>query len=106
MKQISEKVKQELASAKNDEVALIRFSNPTGVAEWYITSYNPETKLFHGYVSGLHNDMNGWRDITEEELTNNDVPPLFINRELDVDFKPTSIAGLISDIENSKQLCR
>lgn len=106
MKQISEKVKQELAAAPNNETALVRYHNPSGVAEWYITSYDADTKLFHGYVTGLHDELNGWRDITEKELIDLDTPPLFIDRQQDLNFKPTPIDGIISDIENDKQLSR
>lgn len=37
---------------------IARFFNPVGMGNWYATEYNPETKLFFGYVSlfGDHND--------------------------------------------------
>jgi len=49
---------------------IVKFFNPTGAGTWYATEYNPETKMFFGYVSifGDHNDE--WGDFSLEKLEN------------------------------------
>ena len=44
-----------------DHLIIAKFFNPTGAGTWYATEYNPETKVFFGYVSifGDHNDERG-----------------------------------------------
>ena len=41
-----------------DPLVIAKFFNPTGGGTWYATEYDPEAKIFFGYVSifGDHND--------------------------------------------------
>lgn len=40
-----------------DPIVVARFFNPTGGQTWYALEYNPEERMFFGYVS-LFNDYN------------------------------------------------
>jgi hypothetical protein len=40
-----------------DPIVIARFFNPTGGQTWYALEYNPEERMFFGYVS-LFNDYN------------------------------------------------
>ena len=52
-----------------DPIVIARFFNPTGRGIWFATEYNPEEKLFFGYVSifGDHNDELGSFSLAELE---------------------------------------
>jgi hypothetical protein len=51
-----------------DPTVVCKFFNPTGAGTWYATEYDPETKMFFGYVSlfGDYNDE--WGSFSLEEL--------------------------------------
>jgi len=51
-----------------DPVIIAKFFNPTGAGTRYATEYDPEARLFYGYVSifGDHNDE--WGPFSLEEL--------------------------------------
>ena len=51
-----------------DPVIIAKFFNPAGAGTWYATEYDPEARLFYGYVSifGDHNDE--WGPFSLEEL--------------------------------------
>ena len=51
-----------------DPIVIAKFFNPTGAGTWWATEYNPEDKIFFGYVSifGDHNDE--WGSFSLEEL--------------------------------------
>jgi hypothetical protein len=53
---------------ENDPVVVAKFFNPQGAGTWYATEYNPEERVFFGYVSifGDHNDE--WGTFALEEL--------------------------------------
>lgn len=53
---------------KPDPLVICKFFNPTGAGTWWATEYNPETKIFFGYVSifGDHNDE--WGSFSLKEL--------------------------------------
>lgn len=52
-----------------DPLVIAKFFNPTGAGTWYATEYNPESKMFFGYVSifGDWNDEWGYFSLTELE---------------------------------------
>ena len=35
----------------DDPIVIAKFFNPAGGGRWYATEYDPETKIFFGYVS-------------------------------------------------------
>ncbi len=53
---------------EKDPLVIAKFFNPAGAGTWYATEYNPETKIFFGFVSifGDHNDE--WGAFALEEL--------------------------------------
>ena len=52
-----------------DPVVIAKFFNPTGGGTWYATEYDPESKIFFGYVSifGDWNDEWGYFSLVELE---------------------------------------
>lgn len=66
-----------------DPIVIAKFFNPMGRGTWYATEYQPEEKMFFGYVSifGDHNDE--WGDFSLEELESIKLPfGLGIERDL------------------------
>jgi len=51
-----------------DPLIIAKFFNPSGAGTWYATEYDPESRIFFGYVSifGDHNDE--WGDFSLDEL--------------------------------------
>jgi len=51
-----------------DPIIVAKFFNPCGGGTWYATEYDPETRIFFGYVSifGDHNDE--WGSFSLDEL--------------------------------------
>ncbi len=49
----------------SDPVVCARLFFPAGAATWYITEYNPATRLAFGYVVGLGTDEWGYISISE-----------------------------------------
>jgi len=54
---------------KTDPLVIAKFFNPVGAGYWYATEYDPEEKMFFGYVSifGDHNDEWGYFSLAELE---------------------------------------
>lgn len=54
---------------KKDPVIVAKFFNPVGAGTWYATEYDPENKMFFGYVSifGDANDEWGYFSLAELE---------------------------------------
>ncbi len=52
-----------------DPVVVAKFFNPTGAGTWYATEYDPESKMFFGFVSifGDWNDEWGYFSLAELE---------------------------------------
>ena len=48
-----------------DPIVVAKFFNPVGAGTWFATEYNPETKIFFGYVSIFGDE---WGDFSLEEL--------------------------------------
>ena len=92
-KQLEERFAK-LGSQENskDPIVVAKFFNPCGIGTWYATEYDPENKIFFGYVSlfGDHNDE--WGSFSLAELESVQTPPfgLGIERDLYVEEKPIS----------------
>jgi len=74
-----------------DPLVIAKFFNPTGAGTWYATEYNPESKIFFGYVS-IFNDWNdewGYFSLTELESLKGPFG-LGIERDLYFTSKPFS----------------
>ena len=52
-----------------DPLVIAKYFNPTGAGTWYATEYNPDQRLFFGYVSifGDINDEWGYFSLDEIE---------------------------------------
>jgi len=52
---------------EKDPIVIVKFFNPVGAGTWYVTEYDPEEKIFFGYVSifGDHNDEWGYTSLEE-----------------------------------------
>jgi len=77
-----------------DPVIIAKFFNPAGAGTWFATEYDPEDKIFFGYVSlfGDYNDE--WGSFSLEELES--VKGLFgLGIERDLYFKETPSSELI-----------
>lgn len=61
----------EVGSQENvkDPIVIAKFFNPTGIGNWFATEYDPEEKMFFGYVSlfGDYNDEWGSFSLNEFE---------------------------------------
>lgn len=59
-----------VGSQENDKdpIVIAKFFNPVGAGTWYATEYDPEERMFFGYVSifGDHNDE--WGPFSLDEL--------------------------------------
>ena len=51
-----------------DPIVVAKYFNPTGAGTWYATEYDPEERIFFGYVSifGDYNDE--WGSFSLDEL--------------------------------------
>lgn len=68
-KELEERFKQVGSQEEvKDPIILAKFFNPTGIGNWFATEFNPDDKIFFGYVSlfGDYNDE--WGDFSLEEL--------------------------------------
>jgi hypothetical protein len=51
-----------------DPVIVAKFFNPTGAGTWYATEYDPENKIFFGYVSIFGDWNDEWGSFSLQEL--------------------------------------
>ncbi|MDD4383496.1 MAG: DUF2958 domain-containing protein [Candidatus Shapirobacteria bacterium] len=51
-----------------DPLVVAKFFNPTGAGTWYATEYEPESKMFFGYVSIFGDWNDEWGYFSLEEL--------------------------------------
>jgi hypothetical protein len=51
-----------------DPVIVAKFFNPTGAGNWYATEYDPETRIFFGYVSIFGDWNDEWGSFSLDEL--------------------------------------
>lgn len=79
-----------------EKEVIVKFFSPVGSATWYAIEFDPEEKLFFGYVSiwGDHNDEFGYFSL--DELKSIQLP-FGLHIERDLYFKPTKIKDLISN---------
>jgi hypothetical protein len=53
-----------------DPLVIARFFNPTGAGTWYATEFNPDTRIFFGYVSIFGDWNDEWGSFSLDELEN------------------------------------
>ena len=54
--------------ATPDPLILAKFFNPTGIGTWYATEFDPENKIFFGYVSLFGDENDEWGSFSLTEL--------------------------------------
>ena len=78
---------------KDDPVVQAKFFDPCGAASWWITEYNPETKIAFGFVTGLHEDEFGYVSLEEMEAIER---PFGLTIERDLYFTPKPLSACIN----------
>jgi hypothetical protein len=62
---------EEVGNQENvaDPIVVVKFFNPTGIGTWFATEYDPEERMFFGYVSMFndHNNEFGYFSLAELE---------------------------------------
>jgi DUF2958 family protein len=51
-----------------DPLVIAKFFNPTGAGTWYATDYDPEEKIFFGFVSIFGDHSDEWGTFSLDEL--------------------------------------
>ena len=75
-------------NTKAEEVTVyIKYFTPDSNWSWYITEYDPENRIFFGYVKGLEKEW-GDTSLTELEQTRG---PLGIKIKRDTSFQPKNL---------------
>ena len=78
-------------SELEDPVVIAKFFNPCGAGTWYATEYDPNDKVFFGYVSIFGDWNDEWGYFSLEELESFQGPfGIGIERDLFFDEKPFS----------------
>jgi len=77
-----------------DPIIIAKYFNPSGAGTWYATEYNPEERLFFGYVSifGDLNDEWGYFSLDELESVKG---PFGLGIERDLYFKEKRASEVI-----------
>jgi hypothetical protein len=52
----------------DDPIVVCKFFNPCGAGTWYATEYNPEERIFFGFVSILGEPFDEWGSFSLVEL--------------------------------------
>ncbi len=52
----------------NDPIVIAKFFNPAGAGTWLATEYNPEEKIFFGFVSIFGDNCDEWGNFSLDEL--------------------------------------
>lgn len=73
-----------------DQIAIVKFFDPCSNWTWYATEYDPQDRLFFGWVVGLEKEW-GYFSLDELEQTKNRVG---LHLKRDLYFKPTAMKNL------------
>lgn len=80
-----------------DPIVIAKFFNPTGAGNWFATEYDPEEKVFFGYVSIYGDECDEWGSFSLKELEEfKGRMGLGIEREIYTSEKPISEFNLDS----------
>jgi hypothetical protein len=65
-----EKRFEQVGSQENekDPICIAKFFNPSGIGYWFATEYNPDERLFFGYVSLYGDHCDEWGSFSLDEL--------------------------------------
>lgn len=74
-----------------DPVVIAKFFNPVGAGTWYATEYDPNERMFFGYVSIFGDWNDEWGSFSLDELESYRGPfGLGIERDIYFDEQPIS----------------
>ena len=79
-----------------DPLVIARFFNPAGAAVWYATEYDPEKKVFFGYVS-IFGDYDDEWDIFSISKLDECKHRFGVDIERDLDFRERPISAVIPE---------
>ena len=77
-----------------DPIVIAKFFNPIGRGYWFATEYNPEDKIFFGYVSLFADYNDEWGSFSLDELEDLQLP-MGMKIERDAWFKETPSSEII-----------
>lgn len=77
-----------------DPIVIAKFFNPIGAGTWYATEYDPDEKMFFGYVSIFGDWNDEWGYFSLEELQNYR-GNLGLGIERDICFKEKPISQIV-----------
>lgn len=80
-KEIAKRFNQLERQESPNPIVVAKFFNPSGSGTWYATEYDPETKICHGFVTGLGYPEWGYFSLTELEQLK--CPPFGLKIERD-----------------------
>ena len=78
-------------SNESNPIVIAKLFNPCGGGTWYLTEYDPETRIAFGYVTGLYEDE--WGSISIDEIENVNLP-FGLKIERDLYFKEQTFKDL------------
>ena len=78
-------------SNESNPIVIVKLFNPCGAGTWYLTEYDPETRIAFGYVTGLAEDE--WGSISIDEIENVKLP-FGLKIERDLYFKEQTVKDL------------
>jgi len=78
-------------SGASNPIVVAKLFNPCGAGTWYLTAYEPETRIAFGYVTGLCEDE--WGSISIDEIENVNLP-FGLKIERDLYFKEQTFKDL------------
>ncbi|KAB8154245.1 DUF2958 domain-containing protein [Kordia sp. TARA_039_SRF] len=76
----------------DDPIIIAKFFNPCGSGTWYATEYNPEDKIFFGYVTGFAFDEWGTFSLVDMESVK---LPFGLGIERDIYFEEKRFSEVI-----------
>jgi len=81
---------------EKDPLIIAKFFNPCGAGTWYATEYDPETRIFFGYVSIFGDWNDEWGSFALDELQSYK-GPLGIGIERDLYFEEKRASKVIDN---------
>ena len=78
-------------SGASNPIVVAKLFNPCGAGTWYLTEYDPETRIAFGYVTGLYEDE--WGSISIDEIESVNLP-FGLKIERDLYFKEQTFKDL------------
>jgi len=67
-KELEKRFKEIGEQDTKDPIVVVKFFNPSGIGNWFATEYDPETKIFFGYVSLFEDHCDEWGSFSLAEL--------------------------------------